>query len=503
MLAGIVHEAANRFGARPALVAADYSLSYGELDELSDSVAGGLAAEGIGAGDVIALVVPSSPDYVVAYVAAAKLGAVTTGVNPRLAAPERSSALELIGPDLVVATGDLVEGTQISGSVIPVEMARVSAGVLDGLRRAALEPSIPAEDSERPVAIVLTSGTTGTPRGAVFADRQLEAIGRMDAGEGWGGGGPMLASTELVHIGFMTKLPWYLRRGMTIHLLRKWRAADALRVISEERITTVGAIAAQVALMLREPEFDRYDLSSVQTIVAGGGPSPPALIREAKARFGAGYSVRYSSTESGGVGTMTEASAEDETEWSTVGRPRVGVDVAIRDDHGRTLPPGETGEVWIRSPSVMAGYWKDPEGTAETLVDGWLRTDDMGSLDLEGRVRLAGRRSEMYIRGGYNVYPLEVEAALTSHPAVLHAGVAPRPDPVMGEVGIAVVVPKDPAAPPTLEELRSFAANRLAHHKLPENLLIVDELPLTSIHKLDRSRLRRLAAHIPSPARAD
>jgi acyl-CoA synthetase (AMP-forming)/AMP-acid ligase II len=301
----------------------------------------------------------------------------------------------------------------------------------------------------------------------------------------------------------MTKLAWYLRRGMTIHLLRKWRAPDALRIISEQRISTVGAIAAQVALMLREPEFDRYDLSSVETIVAGGGPSPPALVREARARFGAGYSIRYSSTESGGVGTMTAPDADDEEVGETVGRPRDEVEIAIRDEEAKALAPGETGEIWIRSAAVMTEYWRDPEATERTLVNGWLRTDDLGSLDGQGRLCLAGRRSEMYIRGGYNVYPMEVEAVLTSHPGVLHAAVIPRPDPVMGEVGVAVIVPADPGDPPTLDALRTFAADRLAHHKLPEDVRIVDELPLTSIHKLDRPALRRLAAEAPSPARAD
>jgi acyl-CoA synthetase (AMP-forming)/AMP-acid ligase II len=149
----------------------------------------------------------------------------------------------------------------------------------------------------------------------------------------------MLVSTELVHIGFMTKLPWYLRSGGPIHLLTTWRASDALGVISRERMTSVGGIAAQFALMLREPDFDRYDLSSVRTLVAGGGPSPPALVREARERFGAAYSIRYSSTESGGVGTMTAFDADDEETFETVGRPREGVDIAIRDDAGGGCRP--------------------------------------------------------------------------------------------------------------------------------------------------------------------
>jgi acyl-CoA synthetase (AMP-forming)/AMP-acid ligase II len=284
----------------------------------------------------------------------------------------------------------------------------------------------------------------------------------------------MLASTEFAHVGVMTKLPWQLRRGMTIHMLVRWRAADALRVIAAERIPTVGGIPAQIALMLRDPEFASLDLSHVRSLVVGGGPSWRELVEEARRRFGASYSVRYSSTESGGVGTV----ADDDDAPDTVGRPREGVEVEIRDR-----------EVWLRSPAVMTGYWRNPEATSETIVDGWLRTGDVGYLEDRGRLHLSGRSSEAYIRGGYNVLPLEVEAVLRSHPLVADVAVIPRSDAVMGEVGVAVVVPADPARPPGLEDLRAFASDRLAHHKLPEALRITEALPLTSMHKIDRRRL--------------
>ncbi|HJP67169.1 MAG TPA: AMP-binding protein, partial [Actinomycetota bacterium] len=283
MLAETVREAARRFGARPAIVApAGWSLSYEDLDRVSDEVAGGLAREGIGPGDVVALLVPSSPDYVVAYAAAAKLGAITVGINPRLAPPERSAAIATVAPDFVLAQHGLTSDVVASSRVITLQVGDGADSVLPDLRAARPVPN--ARPSAEVTTIVLTSGTTGAPRGAVFGAAQLEAIAQIDTGGRWGGGGPMLVSTELVHIGFMTKLPWYLRSGARLHLLTKWRAADALRMISVERMTSVGGIAAQFALMLREPDFDRFDLSSVTTLVTGGGPSPPALVREARTR---------------------------------------------------------------------------------------------------------------------------------------------------------------------------------------------------------------------------
>jgi acyl-CoA synthetase (AMP-forming)/AMP-acid ligase II len=498
MLAHIVREAARRFGDRPAFVAeAGWILSYRELDRLSDEAAAGLSRAGVGPGHVVPLLLPSSPDYAVAYAAAAKLGAVTAGVNPRLAPAERATALAVVQPDAVLSTGDLAHGVAVGAAITEVPLAGRPDELLGPLRVRGGTPADLPPDPDRPVAIVLTSGTTGVPKGALFAERQLEAIARIDGGDGWGGGGPMLASTELAHIGFMTKLPWYLRAGMRVHLLTRWRPGDALRIIAEQRIASVGGIAAQFALMLREPGFDHHDLSAVRTLVAGGGPSSPALVREARRRFGAGYSIRYSSTESGGVGTMTAFDADDE-EVATVGRARMGVEIAIRDEHGKPLAMDEVGDVWIRSPAVMTGYWRDPEATSGALVDGWLRTGDLGTLDRRGCLRLHGRRDAMYVRGGYNVYPEEVEAVLASHPGVSAVAVVPRADPVMGQIGVAVIVPVDPSRPPALDELREFGRHRLAGHKLPEAVRVVRSLPLTSIHKLDRPALRRLADQEPA-----
>jgi len=261
----------------------------------------------------------------------------------------------------------------------------------------------------------------------------------------------------------------------------RWRPSVALDLIERHRVRSVGGVAAQIALLLREPDFNDHDLSCVETIVVGGGPSPPELVREACRRFGASYSIRYSSTESGGVGTATAFDAPDDEALYTVGRPRPGVEVRVAAD----------GEILLRSPAAMTGYWRDEERTAATIdCDGWLHTSDLGEIDGNGCLRIVGRVNDMYIRGGYNVHPLEVESVLAEHPSVAAVAIVPRADPVMGEIGVAVVVPS--GGPPTLEGLRAFAAPRLAAYKLPEGIEIVDALPITSMEKLDRAVLKSL-----------
>ncbi len=470
MLPNVVREAARRFGLTPAFVDPDgTTTSYAELDRRSEEIAAGLRAAGIRPGDVVALTLPSTTPYVLAYLGAAKAGAVTAGVNPRLSPPERDAILALADPALVVS----------------------DAAALDDLARPErAAPLVP--DPDRAVTLVFTSGTTGAPKGALFTDRQLAAITRIDVGDVWGGGGAMLASTEFAHVGFMTKLAWHLRLGTTTHILGRWRAGDALRVIAEQRMTSIGGVAPQIALMLRASELDELDLSAVQTITAGAGPSSPALVEEARRRFNASYSIRYSSTESGGCGTATAFDADDEEAFFTVGKPRGGIEVDVRDDDGRPVHGDDVGEVWLRSPTVMSGYWRDLGETEATLVDGWLRTGDLGRIDVEGNLRLAGRAKEMFIRGGYNVYPMEVEAALADHPAVAELAIVPRPDDVMGEIGVAVVVPRDRSALPTLDSLRDHLSSRLASYKLPEAVRIVDELPLTAMQKIDRRALAKV-----------
>jgi acyl-CoA synthetase (AMP-forming)/AMP-acid ligase II len=483
MLPATVREAARRFGDRTAYVTdAGWPVTYAEIDRVSDEIAAGLARRGVRPGDVVALVLPPGPEYLLAYCGIAKLGAITAGVNDRLSERERKAVLDVADPVLVVddAPADALDD------------------VLRDLRVPGAPPADPLpEDPDRPVAIIFTSGTTGLPKGALYCERQLAFITRTDVGDGWGAGGRSFTGTSFAHLGFMTKLPGNLRRGGTNFIMTRWRAADALALLERERMSTVAGVPTQIALMLRQPDFDRYDLSSVRYIVVGGGPITPGLAQEARRRFDARLATRYSCTEAGiGLGTAFDDPEEDAV--VSVGRPHASVELALLDGDDRPVAAGEVGQVCLRSPAVMSGYWRDPDATAAAFTaEGFVRTGDLGWIDERGRLRLVGRAKEMYVRGGYNVYPVEVEGVLSTHPDVAAVAIVPRADPVMGEVGVAVVVPRDRARPPGLDELHAFAGSRLAGYKLPEAVHVVDALPLTAGEKVDR---RALADEIASRA---
>lgn len=499
MLSATAREAARRFADATAYVAPDgWTLGYRDLDRVSDEVAVGLARRGLAEGDVLALALPSGPEYLVAYVAAAKLGAITAGVNERLTPDERAAVLGIADPRLVLAGPELAPD---GDAVEVVERAdNVDALLRDSRVRGEAPPEIPAEP-ERPLAIVFTSGTTGLPKGALYCNRQLDFITRTDVGDTWGDGGRGLVGTSMAHLGFMTKLPGNLQRGGTNFIIRRWRAADALQLAAQQRMTTIAGVPTQLALMLREPDFDAYDLDSVQYLVVGGGPVTPGLADEARRRFRAALATRYSCTEAGiGLGTAFDAPEEDAV--VSVGRPHASVELAVLDEDDRPVGAGEVGQVCLRSPAVMSGYWRDIDATrAAFTADRFVRTGDLGWIDDQGRLRLVGRTKEMYVRGGYNVFPVEVEAVLSTHPAVGAVAVAPAPDSVMGEIGVAVIVPRDGAAPPSLAELRDFAAPHLAAHKLPEALRLVGALPLTAMEKVDRGALREVVTASDEPVR--
>jgi acyl-CoA synthetase (AMP-forming)/AMP-acid ligase II len=487
------------------------ALTFAGWDRAADGVAGLLASLGVERGTVVCLILPSCFDYMVGYAAATRLGAITTGVNPRLGLGEVASILERTRPVVTVIDDGATVPDGPTGTV---------------LRRAQLVAAFegpppvrwPELESTDPVAVVWTSGTTGLPKGAVFDHRNLEAVA-SGADILSQPGDRRLSPLPFAHVGSMTRLWDEIRNGVTTVITpTPWRAADAIRLMAEEGITVGQGVPTQWALVLAHPDLAGADLSSLRVAGTGATRVPAELVAAMRERLGVPVIVRYTSTETS-MGTGTVPGDPDQVVAVTVGRPGPGVELVVADDGGRPVPEGEVGRVRIRSAAAMRGYWGGPptgpgadgvcfdvDATAAVLdTEGWVTTGDFGYLDGDGNLHLAGRANELYIRGGYNVYPAEVEAAVSSHPRVAQVAVVGAPDPVLGEIGVAFVVPVAGAEPVDdaawLSELRAMVGATLADYKRPDRVVVTDQLPLTSMMKVDKRALAGAAAEAAGTVR--
>jgi acyl-CoA synthetase (AMP-forming)/AMP-acid ligase II len=468
---------------REAFVDGERRLTFGGWDRAADGLAATLADAGVGRGDVVCLVLPSSADYAVCYQAAMRLGAITSGINTRLGPTEVASIVGRTRPKVTIADRD---------HELPTGAGRVILrDQLDDAYRQDPIRQRPRIDGSEAVAVVWTSGTTGEPKGAVFGHSNLEAVAR-GAGDLSSPGDRRLSPLPFSHVGFMTK-PWdeLVNVITTVIVPVPWKAGEALRLIEEEAVTVGQGVPTQWTLMLAHPRFETTDVSSLRVAGTGASTVPPELVREMRRRLGCPVVVTYTSTETA-ITTKSRVGDSDEVVSGTVGRASGGVEIEVVNGGGRPVPAGEVGQVRCRSGAVMWGYWADPERTAEVLnAEGWLTTGDLGRFDKADNLVLVGRRSEMYIRGGYNVYPAEVEAVLGENPGVDQVAVVGVPDPVLGQIGVAFIVPAA-GADPGLDELRDWCRQRLADYKAPDRVELLTELPLTSMHKVDKKALVKL-----------
>ncbi|MDT5197171.1 MAG: hypothetical protein QOH20_3925 [Mycobacterium sp.] len=428
---------------------------------------------GVGKGDVVVLWLPSGIDYATCYAAAAMIGAITTGLNPRLGRREIESILRQADPALIVADDGLGR--------LPATPARVLPRSSLSTETSGSAPTRVEVTRRDPVALIFTSGTTGTPKGAVF-DADRLAAGASAAGVMSAPYDRRLTSTPFAHAGYMFKLWDQLVWGSTLVVApTPWSAQGMFDVLRDERVTVAGAVPTQWAKLLDVDGVSPRVLPHLRIGIAATAPAPPELVRQVAERIGVPLVVRYAMTECPTI-SGTDPGDSAQVQFRTVGRPATGMEVRVGSDGG----------VEVSGPCVMRGYWRNPELTAEVLRHGWLRTGDIGVLGDDGNLTLVGRSGDMYIRGGYNVHPGEVERVLAGHPRVKQAAVVGRSAPVIGELGVACVVPVDAAVPPTLAELRAHVAGELADYKAPDELLIVEELPLTVMLKPDRFALREL-----------
>ncbi len=472
-----------QFGDHEAFVDGERRMTFAEWDQAAGGVGSALVEAGVRRGDVVCLMLPSSIEFAVCYQAALRLGAITSAINPRMGPAEVASVVERVGPRVTISG---VGGSPPVGSGWVMSDADVRSAWDAGP-----PPALPNLDSSDPVAIVWTSGTTGAPKGAVYDHDNLAAVA-VGAGDLSAPHDRRLSPLPFAHVGYMTR-PWdeLVNAITTIIAPTPWKAPESLQLMESESVTVAQGVPTQWRLMLSLPEFDSTDLSSLRVAGTGATTVPPELIREMRTRLGCPVVVGYTSTETA-IASRSRIGDSDEDVARTVGRAAEGVRIAVTDDDGATLPPGEVGGVRVRSAATMRRYWDDPDLTAQVIdPDGWVITGDLGYLDERGYLTLVGRRTDMYIRGGYNVHPAEVEGVLAEHPRISEVAVVGVPDPVLGEVGAAFIVPvaEEGGVELSPDDLRDWCRRRLADYKAPDMIELVEALPLTSVSKVDKKLL--------------
>lgn len=488
-------------------------LTYAAWDRAADRWARALLAAGVRRGDRVALLLPPVPEYACAYLGAARIGAITAGISTRYRRQEIGAILANADPRLVVTTTEdagvdfpalvasVREGAPALARVVraagdgPDSLAALlAAGDAASVDLAAAEAAVRADD---PIAIVYTSGTTGMPKGAVYDSAAMQALTRLFASrlpQPPPPGEPTLwPGMSLTHVGFMVRAHIQIAHAATLVLHDRFDVRWCIDQLQRRRPARLGGFPPVLMTIMRAPELAGLDWSFVRSVTFGGAPLAPHLVDEIRARLGVEVFTGYSCTETAII-AATLASDPPERRAGTVGRPTPGVALRIVDAQRRALPVGETGIIAVHSPATMRGYWRQPEETARALDgDGWLYTEDLGFLDAHGYLHLVGREKDMYFRAAFNVYPGEVEDVLNLHPQVAQAAVVGVPDDVLGHQGWAFVVPADPAAPPTLAALREWVGRELASYKRPDALTIVEALPTTAMHKVDKQALRARA----------
>jgi acyl-CoA synthetase (AMP-forming)/AMP-acid ligase II len=434
-------------------------------------------------GDVVCLLLGSSLEYAICFQAAMRLGAITSGVNTRLGPDEVEHILAVAAPRVTIVPDDSTRVLPPTAGT-PVPWSRL-APYLD-----ADAPALPNLSPDQPVVICWTGGTTGRPKGVWFDHDNLAAVA-VATGVLSEPFDRRLSPVPFAHVATMTR-PWDEISHVITNVITpvQWSAAEALRLIESERVTVGQGVPTQWELMLRSPAIETTDLSSLRLAATGASRVTADLLRRMRAVLRVPVINRYASTEAGGVISGSRPGDPDEVVLETVGRASDGVEIRVVDDEGAVLPTGGIGRVQVRSGAVMRGYWHDPDATAAVLdADGWVAVGDMGRLDVDGNLTLVGRDGEKYLRGGYNVYPVEVERVLSEHAAVGEVAVVGVPDPVLGEIGLAFVVPAAGTDAPDADELRRWVGAHLADYKVPDRVHVLEAMPLTSVGKIDRRSL--------------
>jgi acyl-CoA synthetase (AMP-forming)/AMP-acid ligase II len=496
-----------------ALVAEGRRWSFAELH--SDVVA---LAENLGRllepGERVAVVAENRAAYVAALYAVPAAGGILVFGNTRHTPGELTEVVHRCGATVLIGTADHLG--RLAAPELPTVAHRIclddrTPGALGVSELLATEPAAGPPAAAPPSSattshagdvawLLFTSGTTGRAKGAMLTHRSLIAaalnttMARPVAEDE-----VYLFPFPLFHIAAYNVVHHHLRRR-TVVLLPRFEPAEVMATIEAEGVTSVSLAPTMLAMLLDHPDRHRYDLSSLRTVSYGAAAMPRNLLHRVLAEWpSVGLAQGYGMTElSGNAVFLTpedhRRAADDDPDLLTAaGRPAPLASLRIVDDQGSDVPPGAIGEILVRGDQVCAGYWRDPEATALAIVDGWLRTGDVGRIDRRGYLHVVDRKKDIIITGGENVSSREVEDVLGTHPQVAAVAIVGVVDDTWGEKVVAAVVPADPAAPPTLEDLRAHAAH-LAGFKHPRAVLVIDALPTNASGKVDKVALRAIAA---------
>ena len=501
--------AAAEFPAREAIIDGPVRWTFAELAEETYRCAAAMIASGIQRGDRVAVWAPNGHRFVVAALGAVTAGATLVPVNTRYKGDEASWILSksrarllvvdngFLGQDylamLRAAAPDLPELSEIitlngtGGLPWPEFLGRAAAVPPADARRRAGE--VTGQDVSD---MFFTSGTTGRPKGVLTAHGQnLRVYGAWTAGVGLRPGDRYLLVNPMFHtFGYKAGVLACLMQGATIMPQPVFDTERTLRLITEERVTVLPGPPTLYASLLDHPARAGRDLSSLRLAVTGASVVPVALVERMRAELFPEVVIAYGLTESCGTATVGDPNTDPETMSRTVGKAIEGTEATVGDRDGNPLPPGEPGEVLVRGYNVMRGYFDDPEATAAAIDSrGWLHTGDVGTLDAEGNLRITDRLKDMFVVGGFNAYPAEIEQTITRHEKVSETAVVGVPDERLGEVGLAYVVPR-PGAAVTEEEIIAFCRERLANFKVPRAVRVVGELPRNASGKVLKFALR-------------
>jgi long-chain acyl-CoA synthetase len=521
-----VFAAGQTFPDREFIVFEDERIGFTEFGKATRVLAARLAADGVCKGDRVAVLMSNLPEWPVAFYAASLIGAIVAPLNAWWTGAELAFAMTDSGAKVLLCDAErwarLADRRTEFPDLEQVYVCR-SEEAIEGARRieAVIGPSSGwadlhapeisvALDPEDPAAIFYTSGTSGRPKGALLSHRAIccnvysgafaQARMLVMAGLPLPSADPhqnpqrsALMSIPMFHVtGFCAILNTWLATGSKLVLMRRWDPEEAMRLIEREKVSLTGGVPTIAWQLLEHPARAKYDLSSLEFISYGGAPSAPDLVRRVSADLKSVPGNGWGMSETSAVFTQ-HFGPEYVGRPDSCGPPAAVGDLRIMDREGvRELPVGEIGEVWARGPQVMMGYWNNPEATAETLKDGWLRTGDLGRVDEEGYLFIVDRAKDMLIRGGENIYCVEVENALFEHPAVIDAALIGLPCKIFGEQPAAVVTLKA-GATATLEELQAFLRERLAAFKVPTRIAFRDQpLPRNANGKIVKRDLKAL-----------